>query len=211
MAARAWGRGLSPSDDRAMDLPAWRCFVALPVPKAVAQEIEERCGALPDAWPEARWVPRGDLHLTLAFMGATLVDRLPAVEAALGEVARSVAPFEIALQGAGAFGGRGRPRVAWLGIGNGRTAVHDLAAACGSALAMEPGPASRPHLTVARRAPISLATTLGERFADGRPAWTGLSARPLPQPPGAPAVAVRGPGRLDLRPPGWLAPPGRAG
>ena len=127
--------------------------MALPVPTAVAQEIERRLAALHGAWPDARWVPPGDLHLTLAFMGATPVDRVPAVEAALGEVARSVTPFEIALLGAGAFGGRGRPRVAWLGIGEGRTAVRDLATAIGSALAMEPGAASRPHLTVARRAP----------------------------------------------------------
>ncbi len=72
-------------------------------------------------------------------MGATPVDRLPAVEAALGEVARSVGAFEIALLGAGAFGGRGRPRVAWLGIGEGRAAVRDLADSHRQrALAMEP-------------------------------------------------------------------------
>jgi 2'-5' RNA ligase len=145
--------------------------VALPVPTAVAHEIEGRCGTLPSAWPDARWVPGGDLHLTLAFLGAIPIDRLAAVEVALGDVASSVAPFEIAPIGAGAFGGRGRPRVAWLGIGEGRAAVADLAAAIGSALAMESGAASRPHLTMARRAPAELAAALSERFADGRPAW----------------------------------------
>jgi RNA 2',3'-cyclic 3'-phosphodiesterase len=155
-----------------VDPPAWRCFVALPVPTAVAKEIERRRTTLPGAWPDARWVPTGDLYLTLAFMGATPFDRLSAVEAALAEVARSVTPFEIALVGAGAFGGRGRPRVVWVGIGEGRTAVRDLATAIGNALAIEPGVVSRPHLTLARRAPAELAAALGERFADGRPAWT---------------------------------------
>ncbi len=172
MAARARGRGLSASEHLAADPPAWRCFVALPVPTDVAAEVDERQASLHDAWPDARWVPPGDLHLTLAFIGALVVDRLPAVGAALGEVAASTAPFEIALHGASAFGGRGRARVAWLGIGEGRAAVRDLAAAIGSALAMEPGAASRPHLTLARRAPVELVAALSERFADGRPTWT---------------------------------------
>ena len=146
--------------------------MALPVPTAVGQEIEGRLVDRRGAWPDARWIPEGDLHLTLAFMGATRVDRLSAVEAALGHVADATAPFDIAIRGAGAFGGRGRPRVAWLGIGDGRKAVDDLAAAVGRALAMEPGAPPRPHLTVARRAPADLAAALSERFADGRPAWT---------------------------------------
>ena len=146
--------------------------MALPVPTAVGLEIEGRRATLESAWPDARWVPRADLHLTLAFMGATTVDRLSAVEAALGEAAGSVTPFEIALLGAGTFGGRGHPGVAWLGIGKGGTAVRDLATAVGRVLAMDAGAASRPHLTVARRAPAAVVTALGERFADGRPAWT---------------------------------------
>ncbi|HVQ23334.1 MAG TPA: RNA 2',3'-cyclic phosphodiesterase [Candidatus Saccharimonadia bacterium] len=154
-----------------MDPPRWRCFVALPVPTTVAQDIERRLAGLHGAWPDARWVPTGDLHVTLAFLGATPVDRLPAVEGALGEVARSVRAFEIGLLGAGAFGGRRRPRVAWLGIGQGETAVRDLVTALGIALAMVPRTASRPHLTLARGAHAGLTSALSERFADGRPAW----------------------------------------
>lgn len=211
MAARARGRRLSPSDHRATDPRAWRCFVALPLPKTVALEIERRCATVRGAWPEARWVPPGDLHLTLAFMGATPVDRVSAVDAALGEVARSVTPFDIALLGAGAFGGRGRPRVAWLGIGEGRTAVRDLAAAVGSALAMEPKAASRPHLTVARRAPIALAAALGERFADGRLAWTADQVVLYRSHLGPPRSRYEALARWTFGRQGGLPPPGRAG
>jgi 2'-5' RNA ligase len=149
----------------------WRCFVALPVPTETALGIDRRLAPLRDAWPDARWSPVGDLHLTVAFLGAVRVGDLPGLEAALAGVAATAAPFALRLSGAGTFGGRGRPRVAWLGVGDGAPAIGDLAARIGVALDAATPEKARPHVTLARRAPVELAAELRHALADDPPAW----------------------------------------
>lgn len=145
----------------------------MPLSAAAAREVGERLEPLRGAWPDARWVPAGDLHLTVAFLGQTPVEKLASIGAALAAVAGRTRAFEVGLTGAGSFGGRRRPRVAWLGLGQGRSAVSDLCIEVGDALALEPVDDARPHLTVARRAPAELPAALADRFRDGLPVWLG--------------------------------------
>lgn len=168
MTAPVGTRSTTPTAEPA---PTWRCFVALPVPTETALRIERNLAPLRDAWPDARWSPAADLHLTLAFLGAVPVEDLPRLEAALAGVAATTTPFTIGLRGAGAFGGQGRPRVAWLGIGDGARAVKELAARIPVALGAQREEKARPHLTMARRAPVELAAELRHVFADTPPIW----------------------------------------
>lgn len=147
-----------------------RCFIALPLSPSAAADVDRLLAPLRRRWPTARWVPAADLHLTIAFLGAVPSERRPAIEAALARVARTVDAFEIGLDGAGSFGGRGRPRVAWLGIGAGRHAVIDLSAAVARALDLEPSGEARPHLTVARGVEPELAAALRDRVG-GELTW----------------------------------------
>ena len=153
--------------------------MAIPLPAGVATTLEARLARLRAAHPQARWSALAQAHLTLVFLGDTRAVVVPAVIEAVTRAAAVRPPFHVALHGAGSFGGRGRPLVAWLGIGAGAAELTALAADIRGRLVTLPGLAHlaaagemRPHLTVARRAPASLAPLLRQAFADEGPSWT---------------------------------------
>jgi 2'-5' RNA ligase len=128
-----------------------RLFIAIPLPQNIAQRA---FAILPQAVPALRRVQPENLHVTLAFLGETPESRLPDVAGVAAEAATSVRPFRLAFDRAGRFPERGRPRVVWLGMAEGRASVErlgaDLARALReSALDFEDRPLS-PHLTLAR-------------------------------------------------------------
>jgi RNA 2',3'-cyclic 3'-phosphodiesterase len=112
-----------------------RAFVAIEVP-----------GAEP-----ARNAPE---HLTLRFLGALAADDVPRAVAALRGVAAESGPFDLDLEGVGAFPNVHDPRVVWVGVTRGRESVVRLAARVSQALVPVAGPPDRsafvPHLTLFR-------------------------------------------------------------
>jgi RNA 2',3'-cyclic 3'-phosphodiesterase len=112
-------------------------------------------------------------HLTLVFLGEIGPDQLAAVRERLPPVGAAHAPFDLTVEGVGAFPSEDAPRVVWLGITDGRLAVERLARAVREALAPIVGaPAERfvPHVTwfrvrspAARRAAREVLA--GERLA----------------------------------------------
>jgi 2'-5' RNA ligase len=69
-----------------------RLFVALLLPDAaLARLVEWQAGELADR-EEVRVVPRANLHITVAFLGRTLADRLPDIVDAVREAADKVEP-----------------------------------------------------------------------------------------------------------------------
>ena len=128
-----------------------RLFVAIPLPAEVAQRA---FAVLPQTLPGLRRVQPENLHVTLAFLGETPESRLPDVAAAADEATAGVGPFKLAFDRTGRFPERGRPRVVWLGMAEGRASVERLGGAVSralreSALDFEDRPLS-PHLTLAR-------------------------------------------------------------
>jgi 2'-5' RNA ligase len=98
----------------------------MPVPEPQREELARFIAACAQVAPDFRWTPPENLHLTIRFVGR--VDR-PVVEAVADALAgRSLAAFELDLDGIGAFG-RGRAvRVVWVGLRAGADAVVALAA-----------------------------------------------------------------------------------
>ncbi len=102
------------------------------------------------------WTKPEQLHFTVAFLGEQpdeALSRLRDAAAPCGELRA----FDLRLQGAGAFPDPRRPRVLWLGTGQGAAELEELAArlqgglrAAGFRLEDRP---FRPHLTVARVKP----------------------------------------------------------
>jgi len=86
-----------------------RCFVGVPMPEPVLDELSRLTSGLPGA----RWIDEDNIHLTLRFIGE--VDGLVFrdVASALDEVA--IEPFELSLDRLGFFPPRGEPRVLWAG------------------------------------------------------------------------------------------------
>ena len=131
-----------------------RVFIAVPLDPALrdaAAGLRRHLNATADA---LRWVPPGNLHLTLKFLGEIAERRLPKVADAVHEVARRTGPFTISLAGAGAFPSVRRPQVVWVGVGEGSESLVALARDLDAALHRMKFPRERrpfrPHLTVAR-------------------------------------------------------------
>src|SRR5207237_4743793 len=128
-----------------------RLFVAVPLPS----ELTARAAALlPAALPATRPIRAELMHLTLAFLGWTPDEQLDAVVAAARAAATGQPAFELSFAGAGRFPATGRPRVVWLGIGEGQEALARLAARVTGelrtrGLKFDDRP-FEPHLTLAR-------------------------------------------------------------
>ncbi|HXY46479.1 MAG TPA: RNA 2',3'-cyclic phosphodiesterase [Thermoplasmata archaeon] len=93
-------------------------------------------------------------HLTLRFLGEVPRERLAEISSALADVAGATPPFDLVLEGVGAFPTSRNPRVVWVGVTQGRTEVLELAARVAAALDPTFPPSSResfvPHLTLFR-------------------------------------------------------------
>ncbi|HEY0147583.1 MAG TPA: RNA 2',3'-cyclic phosphodiesterase [Allosphingosinicella sp.] len=87
-----------------------RLFVAIRPPEPVREQLLD----LMEGMAEARWQTEDQLHLTLRFIGE--VDgRLAAdIDTALSAVRHP--PFQLALDGLGAFNRRGQPAALWAGV-----------------------------------------------------------------------------------------------
>jgi len=103
-----------------------------------------------------RWSARETWHLTAAFYGELPDGSVPALVAALTDEVGGLAPYDLALHGAGLFS----HRTLWVGVGGQVEEQRRLSAACARA-GDEAGAwrderaRDRPHLTVARVRPGS--------------------------------------------------------
>src|SRR3954471_14501760 len=131
-------------------------FVAVVPTDAVVAHLDEFLEPR-RATADFRWVPRDQLHVTLAFL-ADVPDRaLEGLYERLGRAAARRAAFPAALARGGAFPHVGRARVLWAGLEiheAGRTELTRLAtgtraAASKAGIAVD-GARFKPHVTVAR-------------------------------------------------------------
>ena len=137
---------------------AFRLFVAVEPSDAVRRrlgalrkELERAAGRHA---AEVRWVAPENVHLTLQFLGAVPEERVAPVEQALAEAARTSAPLQLELHGAGAFPSARRARVLWAGVRGEVAPLASLVTELGRRLAPlgyppEERPFS-PHLTLGR-------------------------------------------------------------
>lgn len=124
-----------------------RLFAALSIP----DDIAERLLALMRGVPGAKWRSRENLHLTLRFFGEVAEPVADEIDVALDSVASGVAPFDLKLKAAGAFGGAD-PHALWVGAGE-SDGLKRLAAECERAArraGLKPETQKfKPHVTLA--------------------------------------------------------------
>jgi RNA 2',3'-cyclic 3'-phosphodiesterase len=154
-----------------------RLFIAVPLPAEARSVIEALVASVrvaPEPEPgqrrdphDVRWVRMDGLHVTLRFLGPTDPDRIAELKAAVATAATGGQPFELGLAGAGAFPNPTRPRVLWLGLEHGLSALNELTVRLAGSLAAHGWPHDdrpvRPHLTLAR----SDGVAAGSRVAAG--------------------------------------------
>jgi 2'-5' RNA ligase len=132
-----------------------RTFVGLPIPPDRASALGRLQASLAPDLPEVRWTDPALFHVTLAFLGDVDDTRLDAVGRAVAEGAAGFAPFELELEGVGAFPDARRPRVVWAGLaGEGLGPLDELRKAVVAALKrVRQGPEDdrfHPHITLGR-------------------------------------------------------------
>lgn len=151
-----------------------RVFVAVPLPepafRAVVGLVEGVRAAADPAVRDVRWVRLDGLHLTLRFIGLADEDEIAAFGQAMDRAAAAIDPFEVAIEGAGAFPAVGRPRVLWLDVTNGRDALTAAASALDDELAVAGLERNerpyRAHLTVARADGIRAGPDVARRLVE---------------------------------------------
>jgi 2'-5' RNA ligase len=106
-----------------------RLFVAVDVPQQIKDAIErDVVDVLRPSVTGARWSRPEGRHLTLEFLGETPEEQLDDIRGALGAAATKHAHFDAAFEDVGGFPNLRRPRVLWIGIGEGAEAMQSLAA-----------------------------------------------------------------------------------
>ncbi len=170
-----------------------RAFIAIDLPAEVKQALGDVAAALAAGVPRGavRWVRPEQIHLTLRFLGDTPIDRLPALAAALDDVAGRHSPFALRLTTTGCFPNAHRPRVVWVGLGGEAAALAALVADLNAALgALGLPPEDKPF-----RAHLTLGRVKDGRGAQDMPLAVDVPALPIP-------VAALHLIQSDLRPDG---------
>lgn len=135
-------------------MQAKRLFVSLDLPPAVAQFLVR----LNPRVPGIRWLGAEQIHLTLAFLGnadAAVEEKLHAHLAGIHFTA-----FFLPLRAIGTFPAKGRPKVIWIGVGQGHPhlfQLHKRVADAALAAGLEPDLRPwHPHITLARCQNVSV-------------------------------------------------------
>jgi 2'-5' RNA ligase len=93
-----------------------RTFVAIAIPAPLGERLTRLQELLAPAIPSARWSTSPPFHLTLAFLGDVPDCDLNIVCLAVAQASSPFTPFELRLEGVGAFPSPARPRVIWAGL-----------------------------------------------------------------------------------------------
>lgn len=95
-----------------------RAFIAIDLPEAVRQELASISYDLSRKVPNksVRWVRPENIHLTLKFLGETIVESLNHITGGMDRVGEDNPPFDLTLDKLGCFPNPRRSRIVWVSI-----------------------------------------------------------------------------------------------
>jgi 2'-5' RNA ligase len=105
-----------------------RTFLAVPLNKAVRDRLVSLQERLAGLGVDVKWVEPDNLHVTLLFLGEVGEREVMPICLAAADVGRTHAAFSLSVEAVGCFPNIHRPRVVWVGVGEGATevgALHD--------------------------------------------------------------------------------------
>jgi RNA 2',3'-cyclic 3'-phosphodiesterase len=94
-----------------------RAFIAVVLPEFLTDFVFEVQHRLKAQGLRIAWVPPGNVHLTMKFLGDIDPVDIDPIDAAMTESAQRIVPLTLSASGLGVFPDLRRPRVVWLGIG----------------------------------------------------------------------------------------------
>jgi len=129
----------------------FRGFVAVDIPPSPS--LEQFAEQLHNASPSLKVVSTDQIHLTVKFLGDTEEGLVPEIEGAIHEACADIRPFEITVQGTGAFPSLSRMNVVWVGVEGAEAIGRTAAVLDGSLESLGFAAERRPwkaHVTLAR-------------------------------------------------------------
>ncbi|WP_339240256.1 RNA 2',3'-cyclic phosphodiesterase [Paenibacillus sp. FSL R5-0517] len=93
-----------------------RLFVAIRLPGPVQQSLQMDARLVQNKLDFRKWTDHRDYHITLQFLGDTLVSEIGHLRKALRSVAVEFQAFELQLADWGTFGLEEAPKVLWKGV-----------------------------------------------------------------------------------------------
>jgi len=105
-----------------------RTFIAVDLDKALRQRTVALQETLKETGTEVKWVEPENLHVSLLFLGEVDEREIVDVCRIVAEITGRHTSFTMQVQTAGCFPNLRRPRVLWVGVGEGKEAlcaIHD--------------------------------------------------------------------------------------
>ena len=105
-----------------------RTFIGVDIGKTIRDRAVALQEKLSQSAGDVKWVEAENLHVTLLFLGEVDDREVPAVCRAVSEQTANFSAFEITVEKVGCFPNPRRPRILWIGVGQGALelcAVHD--------------------------------------------------------------------------------------
>lgn len=131
-----------------------RVFLAIPLASLFEEEVAAFINPLKRSYPEVRWVQPSGIHVTLRFFGPVSRDEISKIRPCVIPFTKPVRPFEVFLQGFGAFPHLKRPRVLWVGMEGDLAPLKKLHREIEESLSQAGYPIEerefKPHLTIGR-------------------------------------------------------------
>ncbi|MGD8703258.1 MAG: RNA 2',3'-cyclic phosphodiesterase [Desulfosarcina sp.] len=136
-----------------------RAFIAVPIPNAMADFLQQVQVRLTARRINIRWVAAGNIHLTLKFLGDIGPRQVAEVASRMDAAGASATSFALRASGVGVFPNRRRARVLWVGLDGDlerlRVLQQDLESRLAAAGFDRSARAYRAHLTIGRaRRPV---------------------------------------------------------
>lgn len=137
-----------------MQEDVFRGFIALSLPSEIKTCLEHFTSEAKPVFPACRFASIKNLHITLQFLGNNVQKSLiPSILDVMQASTANTAPFSISLGKPSTFPHKGRPRVFYIGIDEGKHELTNLAnnlRAGLSELGFEENKPFRAHITLAR-------------------------------------------------------------
>lgn len=161
--------------------PTWRTFCAVELPESLRPLLRDHIQSLRVRFPQvsASWSRAENIHLTMKFFGNVDKSRIEKLSTALQCAAEKIRPFEIEVNGCGAFPPLGSPKVLWIGTTDKSGSLVGLQREIEDASAAEGFPRDsrlfHPHLTIARIRQRQGSRALGDAHKAMQFKQTGMS------------------------------------
>ena len=131
-----------------------RTFLSIPVPNEVHSLMDKLQNTVNTNGAIVNWIRKGNIHLTLKFIGDVPEDDVDMVSNTIKNIISSSNSVQLQISDTGCFPKKTRPRILWLGINGDLTPLQDIVNNINDALDPLGYPKENkeyvPHLTLAR-------------------------------------------------------------